>query len=181
MKKKRLITLLLFVTLLSQIAFSQKTVSQEKNVIKTNMMSILVGTGTLFYERKINDNLSGNLGIGFLNYTFSKTSFSGLILTPEVRFYPKKGAIDGFYMAPYFRLQRFQLKLNDNKVGYNNYGGGLVFGRQWITNSGFTMDLFFGGHYAKGTLGVTSGSDSYNTDLFEGFKMRLGFDLGFAF
>jgi hypothetical protein len=109
MKKKRLIILLTFVTLFSQIAFSQKTVSPEKNVIKTNLMSLMVGTGSLFYEREITDNFSGNLGIGYLNYSFSKTSFSGLILTPEVRFYPKKDAIDGFYMAPYFRLQHFKL------------------------------------------------------------------------
>jgi len=181
MIKKRLITLLLFVTLLSQIAFSQKTVSQEKNVIKTNIMSLMVGTGTLFYERKITDNFSGNLGLGYLNYTFNKTSFSGLILTPEVRFYPKKNAIDGFYIAPYFRFQSFQLESNDTKVGYSNYGGGLVFGSQWITNSGFTMDLFLGGHYAKGTIGVTSESESFDTNLFEGFRMRLGFALGFAF
>jgi len=61
-------------------------------------------------------------------------------------------------------------------------GGGLIFGRQWITDSGFTMDLFFGGHYGKADVTVDSGPDSFDkTGLFEGFRMRMGFAIGFAF
>jgi hypothetical protein len=59
--------------------------------------------------------------------------------------------------------------------------GGLLFGRQWITNSGFTMDLFFGGHYGSSSIKVDSGTDNFNTNLISGFGMRIGFALGFAF
>jgi hypothetical protein len=61
-------------------------------------------------------------------------------------------------------------------------GGGLHFGRQWITKSGFTMDLFFGGHYGSSTVKVDTGSaDAIDSNFFSGFKPRVGFALGFAF
>ncbi len=102
-----------------------------------------------------------------------------LFLTPEFRFYPKGRAIDGMYVAPYIRYQRFDYEDNDTKGNYTNLGGGALMGRQWILDSGFTMDLFFGGHYGKGTL--SNESDDVDTDLFEGFRMRFGFAIGFGF
>ncbi|MEY1638730.1 DUF3575 domain-containing protein [Tenuifilum osseticum] len=80
------------------------------NVVNVNTLSLLVGTGSLFYERKLSDNLSGQMGVGYLSYKIEDSKFSGLILTPEVRFYPKSNAIDGFYLAPYFRYQNFKLE-----------------------------------------------------------------------
>jgi len=50
------------------------------------------------------------MGVGYLSYKIEDSKFSGLILTPEVRFYPKSNAIDGFYLAPYFRYQNFKLE-----------------------------------------------------------------------
>ena len=106
-----------------------------------------------------------------------------VILTPEARFYPKQNAIDGFYLAPYVRYQNFSLENTESndKGTYTKFGGGLLFGRQWITNSGFTMDLFFGGHYSKGSVDVESGTDSFDVGKFEGFGLRVGFAIGFAF
>lgn len=156
--------------------------SEEKNVLKVNTLSLIIGTGSIFYEREFTDNLSGQMGVAYLNYKIEDTKFTGLILTPEMRFYPKQNAIDGFYIAPYFRYQNFSLESDGGKGTYTNYGGGLLFGRQWITNSGFTMDLFFGGHYSNGNIEVEEGaSDSFEVTKFEGFKPRIGFAIGFAF
>ncbi len=182
--KKLLVSAILGMLALPMIAQNKPAVSEEPNVVKVNTLSLLVGTGSLFYERKLSDNLSGQLGVGYISYKISDSKFTGLILTPEVRFYPKQNAIDGFYLAPYFRYQNFELKNTEtnDKGTYNNYGGGLAIGRQWITDSGFTMDLFFGGHYSKGSVSAESGTgDTFDTAKFEGFRMRIGFSIGFAF
>jgi hypothetical protein len=156
--------------------------SAEKNVMKINTISLLVLAPSIFYERELSDNLSGQLGVGYLNYNINDTKFKGVILTPEARFYLRKNAIDGFYLGPYFRYQNFSLEAGTGKASYTNYGGGLSFGRQWILNSGFTLDLFFGGHYGSGQLDIESGTaDQFDTNKFDGFRTRVGFALGFAF
>lgn len=144
---------------------------------------MLIGTGSVFYEREFSDNLSGQMGVAYLSYKFDNTKFSGFILTPEMRFYPKMNAIDGFYLAPYVRYQKFNLSMQDgtSEADYSNIGGGLTFGRQWITKSGFVMDLFFGGHYGSGKISGNSGGSDFNTSSFEGFRLRVGFAIGFAF
>lgn len=165
----------------AQDASKESKVSTEKNVLKVNTLSLFLGTGSVFYERKFSDMTSGQLGIAYMGLKLHDTKFSGLILTPEFRIYPKKNAIDGFYIAPYLRYQNFSLSNGGDKGTLSSMGGGLLFGRQWITNSGFTMDLFFGGHYGSSKVTVDSGSDSFNTNGISGFGMRVGFALGFAF
>jgi hypothetical protein len=168
-------------------SFAQETskVSTEKNVLKVNTLSLFLGTGSIFYERKISETTSGQLGLAYMGFKLSDTKFTGLILTPEFRIYPKKNAIDGFYIAPYLRYQNFTVKntTDDSKGTLSSMGGGLLFGRQWITNSGFTMDLFFGGHYGSASVKVDAGgnTDSIDSNFFNGFKPRVGFALGFAF
>ncbi len=59
----------------------------------------------------------------------------------------------------------------------------LAIGRQWVTNSGFTMDLFIGGLYSKGGIETEEGATGENFDVakFEGFRIRTEFSIGFAF
>lgn len=180
---KKILTLVLIAVLAFPSFAQESNESEEKNVLKVNTLSLIIGTGSIFYEREFTDNLSGQMGVGYLNYKFDDTKFTGLILTPEVRFYPKQNAIDGFYIAPYLRYQNFGLEADGGEATYSNIGGGIAFGRQWITKSGFTMDLFFGGHYGSGELEVTDGSDeeSFEVSNFDGFRTRIGFSLGFAF
>ncbi len=182
---KKLVLLILAVMLAIPVLPQEKsTVSTDANVVKVNMLSLAVGTGSLFYERKLSDALSGQLGVGYLGFKSSGTKFTGLILTPEVRFYPKKTAIDGVYLAPYLRYQKFTVSTDDNtsEGSLNSFGGGVCLGRQWIWDSGFTMDLFFGGHYGSADLKVTTGSESdLDVDIFDGFKVRVGLALGFSF
>ena len=180
MKKVVLLTLAMLLTFGS---FAQdKPVSTEKNVLKVNTLSLILGTGSVFYEHGFSDKVSGQLGLGYLNYGNSGNRFSGLFITPELRFYPKSNAIDGMYLAPYLRYQNLSVKVDPDKASLTNFGGGVAFGRQWITDSGFTMDLFFGGHYTSASLDIESGSESdFNISAFNGFGFRMGFALGFAF
>jgi len=127
--------------------------------------------------------MSAQMGVGYLNYKVEDTKFSGLILTPEIKFYVRNNAIDGFYLAPYLRYNKYEYEGNDNQDqgSFTAFGGGVAFGRQWIMKKGFVMDLFFGGHYTDGSVKITSGSDPADVTKFEGFKTRVGFAIGFAF
>jgi len=181
--KKFLILSLVVIFATNCFAQDKPAVSTEKNVLKINTLSIFLGTGSIFYERKLSDITSAQLGVAFMSFKLLDTKFTGLILTPEVRIYPKKEAIDGFYLAPYLRYQSFTVenKKASSTGSLTSLGGGVVFGREWITDSGFTMDLFFGGHYGKANVKVDTGTDSFDKNLFDGFKIRIGFAIGFAF
>lgn len=180
--KKTLLILLAAIILVPSVVAQSET-SSEKNVLKVNTLSLFLGTGSIFYEHGFSDKISGQLGLGYLGYKAGGTKFSGLFLTPELRLFPKGNAIDGFYIAPYLRYQNLSLTITDGKGTLSSMGGGLAFGRQWITKSGFTMDLFFGGHYSSANVKAESGAteSSFNVNAFKGFKPRIGFALGFAF
>lgn len=181
--KKTLVLFLLSVITLTSFAQDEVIVAPEKNVLKVNTLALIIGTGSVFYERKVTDLVSAQLGVGYLNYKIGETKFTGLILTPECRFYVRKNAIDGFYISPYLRYNQYKYKDNteSGEGSYTSVGGGVAFGRQWILRKGFMMDLFFGGHYTDGSVDVTSGTDPTDVTKFEGFKTRVGFAIGFAF
>jgi hypothetical protein len=181
--KKALIIFIVIVLTVPSFSQEKPDISTKQNVFKINALSLLIGTGSIFYERKLSELTSAQLGVSYLNYTFGDTKFAGLILTPECRLYATRNAIDGFYVAPYLRYQKFTLEYNPDasKGSFISMGGGVVVGQQWITHSGFTMDLFFGAHYSSGSVKVDSGTDRFNLNLFKGFRPRAGFAIGFAF
>ena len=118
-----------------------------------------------------------------MGYTLGKTKFSGLILTPECKFYVRNNAIDGFYIAPYLRYNQYgyEAKEGDSEGKFSSYGGGVAFGRQWIFKKGFVIDFFFGGHYTDGSIDIKTGDEPEDITKIEGLKMRAGLALGFAF
>jgi hypothetical protein len=182
--KKTFILLMALIFTVPTFSQEKNNVSTEKNVLKINTLSLFVLTPSIFYERKISDMTSAQLGVGYMGYKVSDARFSGLILTPEFRIYPRKNAIDGFYMAPYLRYMNLSAKStsDDTDASLTVMGGGLLFGRQWVTDSGFNMDLFFGGHYGSGSAKASSGdTEWFDKDLFSGFRTRVGFAIGFAF
>ncbi len=130
MKKLFTLSIALILTI-SSFAQDKPAVSTEKNVLKINTLSLFLGTGSIFYEHKISDLTSGQLGLAYMNFKLGDTKFSGLILTPEFRIYPKKNAIDGFYVAPYLRYQNFSVenKETSSKGSLTSMGGGLLFGQ----------------------------------------------------
>lgn len=182
MKKILLVMLAILLVVPSFSQSTEKTSASEKNVLKVNTLSLILGTGSIFYEHKLSDGLSGQLGVAYSGLKLGDTKFSGLILTPEIRLYPKKNAIDGFYIAPYLRYQNFTLSSGGSKGTLSSMGGGLLFGRQWIKKSGFTMDLFFGGHYGSSTVKASTGDvTDFKTSGLSGFGVRVGFAIGFGF
>lgn len=182
--KKIVVLFLLSAFMLSSFGQDEVIVAPEKNVLKVNTLSLIIGTGSIFYERKVSDLASAQMGVGFMNYNLGDFKFTGLILTPEAKFYIRKNAIDGFYISPYLRYNQYGYKSDDggeDEGKFSSVGGGVAFGRQWIFRKGFVIDFFFGGHYTDGSLDIQQGGEPEEITKFEGFKTRVGLAVGFAF
>jgi hypothetical protein len=179
--KKIVILLIVLGFAVTSFSQEQSNVAPEKNVLKINTLALIIRTGAVFYEREISDLTSAQLGIAYMNYTINDTHLDGVGITPEVRFYIRRNALDGFYVGPYLRYNNFGFDDNSSTGRYKAFGGGVSFGRQWIFKKGLVIDLFFGGHYTNSSVELTSGTETPDFTRIEGFSLRTGFALGFAF
>jgi len=181
--KRCLAIIVLAAVCFASYAQDEIEVAPEKNVLKVNTLALIIGTGSVFYEREISDLLAGQMGVGYLSYRIDETRFKGITLTPELKFYIRNNAIDGFYMAPYLRYFKYDYEAEEDsdEGSFAAFGGGVAFGRQWIMKKGLVMDLFFGGHYTDGQIDIVSGDEPEDITKIEGFKTRVGFSIGFAF
>jgi hypothetical protein len=162
--------------------------SSKMNNFKINLFSPIVKTGSFFYERKLNEKSSAQLGFGFTAYNRNDVKINGIFITPEYRFYlsNEKEAMEGFYVGPYLRYQN--LKIEDitdpnypDKATLSTFGGGVVIGHQWIFSNVISLDIFGGPNYNSGTVKVTSGNDPNVPGTFKGFGARFGITLGIVF
>lgn len=181
--KKFVVLLVLSAFALSSFAQGEVTVAPEKNVLKVNTLALIVGTGSIFYEREVSDFAAAQMGVGYMSYNLGDTKFRGLILTPECKFYIRNNAIDGFYVSPYLRYSQYGYESDEgeNEGKFSSVGGGVAFGRQWIFKKGFVIDFFFGGHYTDGSVDIQQGGEPEDVTKIEGFKTRVGLAVGFAF
>jgi hypothetical protein len=165
--------------------------AQSSNAIKANIFSPIVRTGSFFFEHKVSDNNSAQLGFFFTGFSVSDTKFSGFGLTPEYRFYLSGEAMDGFYVGPYLRYQNFTI--TDDMTAYggskseaslSTIGGGVSLGRQWMFKNRFTLDPFLGLGYSAGSLkakGSANEEEFSGVGNFKGFGLRTGLTVGIAF
>jgi hypothetical protein len=179
MKKYLPYSIILFLLIGSSVS----SVAQE-NVLKINIFSPIVKTLNVSYERKVSATGSFQLGFFYTGYSTSGTKFSGFGVTPEYRFYlSSTEAPQGVYVAPFVRYQSFKLEeeTSNDKGTLTMFGGGLVIGKQWIFKEKISLDIFIGPSYSGGNVKVTSGQDNFDTGAFDGFGIRTGLTLGFAF
>lgn len=176
--KKIMISLLLIAAF-----FTTKTMAQEvKNTFKVNPLSALFRTGSLFYERAVSPQSTIQLGFAFTGLKLDETKFRGLALTPEYRYFIKKKAPVGIYIAPFAKYQNYSITDAEDSGSYTSFGGGLSLGRQWVYNSGFVLDMFFGPSFNSGTYTAESGSQQVDINGgIDGFGLRVGIALGFGF
>lgn len=164
------------------LTFFNAKAQDATNTLKINPISALLRTGSVFYERKINDGMSAQLGLAYTGIKISDTKFTGLAITPEVRFYFKQNALSGLYAAPFLRYQNYKISDGMDEGKYTSFGGGALIGRQWVYGSGFTLDLFFGPSFNSGNYKATSGTDEPDIKGgIEGVGIRTGIALGFGF
>lgn len=167
---------------LTALTFINAEAQNATNTLKINPLSAILSTGSVFYERKLSDGMSAQLGLAYTGIKLDDTKFSGLAITPEVRFFIKQHAPTGMYAAPFVRYQNYSVSDNEDKGKFNSFGGGILIGHQWIYSSGFTLDLFLGPSYNNGNYKATSGNDEPEfSGGIEGFGIRTGIALGIGF
>ena len=178
-------------------ALTTGAVQAQNNIFKINILSPVVSTGSVFYERTIADDKSLQLGLFYTGFSVGDTKFSGFGVTPEFRKYlsSSKQAPEGFYLAPFLRYQSFNLETeysNDwssdsrtttAEATYNTFGGGLLIGKQWVFIDRIVLDTFFGPSYNAGNIKAKDGADeeTFETGAFGGFGIRTGVALGIKF
>jgi hypothetical protein len=152
---------------------------------------MIFGIFSLEYERKINDNMSLGLGLGYYTRSAGSSTFSGVQFVPEFRYYFEE-AVEGWYASPYITYTIFtesylketaeldangiptgQTITTDVSESLSFYGGGVVGGRKWIWG-GFTLDAWVGFGY----LGLSGDS---NESLSVGILPVSGLAIGFSF
>lgn len=184
---------------LSTSVFGQdNSVSQvlplKKNIVKINLSSLAFKNGSFQWEHVTGPKTSFALGVSFLpkaglpfastlsekyddnadaQRAIETTRLSNMAITPEFRFYlSKKGALNGFYIAPFARYQHMNFEqvytytANNGKVhtpliggNINNIGGGLLFGAQWNLSQSLTLDWWIAGPLYGSSSGNLYGTD----------------------
>lgn len=183
--------LLLAAALLTAVATGAQA---QTSVLKVNVLSPVVKTGSFFFEHKLTARSSAQLGALVTYWKVGDTKISGFALTPEYRLYlsEKKGTLHGFYVAPYLRYQNLTLTVEDifdngtdvtGKARLNTYGGGVVAGYQLLLKQRFSLDFFLGPSYNGGNIKVEAEDQSQEFDAgpFTGFGLRSGLTFGVAF
>jgi hypothetical protein len=166
---------------------AQEPTGPGKNLVKVNVLSPFVLTGSFFYERVLQERISAQLGLFFTGFRLPATRFGGFGITPEVRYYLAGEAPRGTYLAPYYRYQRFnaQIRRIAELARYSQNGGGVVIGRQWIIADLISLDAFFGAGYMQGQpRAINRDGQLEEVDvgpLGPGFRIRSGITAGFTF
>jgi hypothetical protein len=137
---------------LNLFSFATQTFQLQYEFSFNKNMSVLLGAK---YMIPFKFNLQSFLGNDNFNSTgveLGKFIINGYALTPEFRFYPGKKeehkAPHGFYIAPYGRFTNFTINTTvtipsepallfgggpvDTRINYTGFGGGLMFGAQWV-------------------------------------------------
>ena len=197
MKKFIFITLLSFsVSILS--AQKEKPAeptepANKKNIIKLNLFALGLKNISVQYERVLSKRFSFAAGVRFMskgdiplkstfqdltdnpdtkkqieNITIGNTAF-----TPELRWYVgKKGAPQGFYIAPYARIAPYTASLpflfDDGTVqkeinlagDLNTFTGGILFGAQWKLGKSLMLDWWILGPNYGSSKGDIAGEKS---------------------
>lgn len=171
-------------TVTSILSFAQYG-EGKVNVFKVNMLSPLVRTGSVFYERKLSEKSSAQIGLAYTGFNRESVKINGLVITPEYRLYlsESKSALEGFYIGPYLRYQNLKFEDDfENKATLNSFGGGVLAGHQWIFSNIVSLDIFLGPNYNAGDIKVSQGSDDIDVPSnVRGFGLRFGVTLGITF
>ena len=180
----------------------------QQNVVKLNPLSLAALAFSPSYERVISENMSLQLGVQYIfkrdvPFTDQRLRFGGWSVTPELRYFPGGKAPTGFYVAPFFRYRKLDVRGDvtvdvpnssggsskqtfDGQLVSNNYSGGVLVGGQWIFNGGFSLEAFIGPYVSGRSLVVKESTTKSNYDIpgiLTGSPVwiRAGFTVGYAF
>ena len=195
--------------LMCQQSFAQEKVTTkefDKNHIKLNLFALPLRSFSLQCERGLNENISIAMGLrlqpkGSIPFKSSiKSAFdadtidinfidnvkmSSWAITPEFRYYFGKRPLNGFYIAPFIRIQGFnmdwqhtfteddgtkrQIDFTGKATGFS---GGLLLGAQWHVGKRFLIDWWLLGP-CYGSFKVNLNAQTDLSDLVPDDKAEL--------
>lgn len=205
--KKRSVALLLAFTMGIVAAIAQ----DGKTIIKLNLSSIVLNNYSLQYERVLNNrqsigmaiSVSPNTDLPFKKTLMDKfgdnedakraiesTKFNKITITPEYRFYlSKKGAPQGFYLAPFARYTHMNIEQDYTftpssgiehtarlKGKFDGVGGGLLIGSQWALGKNVTLDWWIMGPFV-GVMNAEMDATDNMSDMTADDKAELERDI----
>jgi hypothetical protein len=174
--------------------------SDVDNVIKINPVSLIASNFTLFYERRVSDCSTLQIGLNFMvnPSDISGNQFFCYGFTPEYRYYLSHASIDipaGGYIAPWVRYRHLSvtlqepstenpLKLVNANFMVEQYSYGFVLGYQCITEHNFVLNFFSGPFLNHNECYASKGRiPSLDLGLLgnNGLGFRIGAGIGYAF
>jgi hypothetical protein len=156
----------------------------QGNVAKLNMLSVLLKTANISYEKVINEEKSIQIGISYTNGINDGKEFKGIQLTPEYRFYlSETDAPEGVFIAPHIRYSNHNAKDNitGEKADVLSFGGGIVIGKQWIFKEIISLEAFLGPAYSIASVETEGQVEEFSLYPLDGFSLRSGIKFGFVF
>lgn len=179
--KKILISFLAGILLTSGVLNAQKT-----NVVKTSLTSIFLKTYVVAYEKAFNEDMAGQLGFYYTNFTFLSAKFSGYSVTPEFRYYlsEEKIAPNGAFIAPFLRYQSFTLEEESSGESgtFTGIGGGILIGAQRVFKDVITLSAFIGPSYISPSITYDDPNTVGEFERTEGTVWaRAGINVGIVF
>ncbi|MGE5106837.1 MAG: DUF3575 domain-containing protein [Sphingobacteriales bacterium] len=183
--KLRVLFLLL---LLNNILYAQRVTREVErdgdwNIVKINLSALATNTFSFQYERALSNKVSLALGVKFrpssgIPFKSTIKSFldtlsdgvaidfvnnakvGGYAITPEIRLYLGKGAMHGFYLAPFARYEnnnlnnwRYTFKSPTKTIvidftgNQKGVGVGLQFGAHYMLSQKLSLDIWLAGPY----------------------------------
>ncbi|MCU0376618.1 MAG: DUF3575 domain-containing protein [Chitinophagaceae bacterium] len=123
------------------------------------------------------------LGVAYTGARLDGVKLRGWGITPEFRYYAsQKGKLQGFYLAPYGRLNSLKGTDLDASGTITTMGGGLLVGHQWIVGRGFVVDVFLGPSYSHARVkGGTRENEIEVPETMDGVGVRAGLTIGISF
>ncbi len=185
--KKILFSILFFI--FPVILFAQYG-TNKSNVVKTSVVSPAFRTISLSYERALSGNISGQLNLSYLSLHIGRSNnelnLTGYSVCPEVRFYLNAGqAINGFFIAPYFKTQSYKLDSNydisiadsilTGKSTIKSNGFGIIVGEQRVLMGRVTFEYYLGTTFNSTKIDI---EDQYKKTYYEQFFNKF-IELGF--
>jgi len=157
---------------------------QKMTNFKTDLFSPFLRTGVLKFERALNEDMSLQLGFFYTGYSPRDTDakLTGFGITPEFRYYlSETPAPNGTYLAPNFRYMKLTATDGINEATLVSYGFAVNLGKQVLLKDVIVIDAWVGPSYNFRNLDDPSGEVEAGIATVNGFGIRLGIAIGFAF
>ncbi|SEH49062.1 DUF3575 domain-containing protein [Chryseobacterium culicis] len=159
---------------------------QQKNSIKVDPLSIIVGGGAslISYERVISNHSTVGIGTGFATFKVDDYKYNYIGANIFYRYYFKE-ALNGFYLTGSTGFGGGRAKYTaDKKKLKNTYTMLDVtarLGYQWVWKSGFTLDLNAGAHF----MAISYKEDNFSKNPVKAEEAailpNIGVGLGYSF